>query len=954
MSNMRIERGSTWNKWDFHVHTPYSILNNQFGFDPDPTCSKDVDEFDDYVKALFKRAIEEEIVGIGITDYFSIDGYKRIRCQYLNDPEKMASLFPNPDDRDRISEMCIFPNIEFRIPTFIGKGANSVNYHVIFSPELTPDEIELYFLGKIQIEHSYGEKVPLCRSSIELVGRDYKKHNSASGSDYHVGLDKITVDEKEVIDILDDLKFKDKYMILIPVDEDLSSVPWNGRDSISRKILYQQCHCLLTSNENTRMWALGKYGVEAQIEEFGSLKPCLWGSDAHSYDRLFRPCENRYCWIKAEPTYEGLQQIRYEPGDRVAIQQNKPDEKDPHQIIDYIIFDNEDFQVEPIYLNEGLTAIIGGKSTGKSILLRHIAKCIDARQVTERESGLAGNKSKLDASATVVWKDGTSDERKIIYIPQAWLNQTVDESTGNSQLNKMLQNILQQQAEIGTASIYLKTEIEVIMDSLRHHILDYVAARKSIEECDRYLRENGRCSAFQTVIDTLEIKRAKLSSEAGITDDELQRYSNLQTQIHDMEQSIENIDRERKALGSIHHPWVYLPSLTTIEHDEMPKYNLESAVFSKKIINDAIANMNSAVIAIWEPTIKDAIKVLDTQQSKIQKDLSSLQVEYKPLHQKVEKSEQLKAIDAQLLDERRKLQKSKEQEDKRRESQKKANDYRSRIIQSRTSVAAAYNKYQKRVTMVPPQNTNLQFEAEILYKKKELFDTINSLFNNRSFRLFRDKYNYDISDYEDFVVDDDLFVALWNAIDDSTISFKGGNTLQTVLERLFSDWYYVHYTVKSDNDTINHMSPGKKALVLLEMIVNMESSKCPILIDQPEDDLDNRSIYSDLVTYLKNKKHERQIIVVTHNANAVIGSDAEEVIIANQAGVESPNREKRFEYRCGAIENVTPLLDENGVPYRGVLNEKGVQEQICDILEGGKEAFNKRKNKYLGIGYAMP
>ena len=45
----------------------------------------------------------------------------------------------------------------------------------------------------------------------------------------------------------------------------------------------------------------------------------------------------------------------------------------------------------------------------------------------------------------------------------------------HSQLNKMLQNILQQQAEIGTASIYLKTEIEVIMDSLRHHILDYVA-----------------------------------------------------------------------------------------------------------------------------------------------------------------------------------------------------------------------------------------------------------------------------------------------------------------------------------------------------------------------------------------------------------------------------------------------------------------------------------------------
>lgn len=171
--------------------------------------------------------------------------------------------------------------------------------------------------------------------------------------------------------------------------------------------------------------------------------------------------------------------------------------------------------------------------------------------------------------------------------------------------------------------------------------------------------------------------------------------------------------------------------------------------------------------------------------------------------------------------------------------------------------------------------------------------------------------------------------------------------MQTALERLFSDWLYVHYTVKSGNDTIVNMSPGKKALVLLEMIVNLEKSKCPILIDQPEDDLDNRSIYTDLVSYLKAKKHERQIIVVTHNANVVVGADAEEVIIANQRGKESPNRETRFEYRTGSIENTTPVLDEHGIRYPGVLNQKGIQDQICDILEGGRDAFELRRKKYI-------
>ena len=76
---MHIERGSTWNRWDFHVHTPYSIMNNQFGFDPDPEWKTDIAEFDEYVRTLFTKAVDKGIVAIGITDYFSIDGYNYSR-----------------------------------------------------------------------------------------------------------------------------------------------------------------------------------------------------------------------------------------------------------------------------------------------------------------------------------------------------------------------------------------------------------------------------------------------------------------------------------------------------------------------------------------------------------------------------------------------------------------------------------------------------------------------------------------------------------------------------------------------------------------------------------------------------------------------------------------------------------------------------------------------------------
>jgi hypothetical protein len=130
---MYIERGSTWNKWDFHVHTPYSILNNQFGFDPDPEYKTDIIEFDNYVKKLFESALQEGIVGIGITDYFSIDGYKRIRNEYLNNPNKLAELFPDEGKLSKIQKIYLFPNIEFRLDTFVGYYEHSVNYHVFFS-----------------------------------------------------------------------------------------------------------------------------------------------------------------------------------------------------------------------------------------------------------------------------------------------------------------------------------------------------------------------------------------------------------------------------------------------------------------------------------------------------------------------------------------------------------------------------------------------------------------------------------------------------------------------------------------------------------------------------------------------------------------------------------------------------------------------------------------------------
>jgi hypothetical protein len=115
------------------------------------------------------------------------------------------------------------------------------------------------------------------------------------------------------------------------------------------------------------------------------------------------------------------------------------------------------------------------------------------------------------------------------------------------------------------------------------------------------------------------------------------------------------------------------------------------------------------------------------------------------------------------------------------------------------------------------------------------------------------------------------------------------------------------------------------------------------LIDQPEDDLDSRSIYDEVVPFLKAKKKERQIIMVSHNANLVIGSDSEQLIIANRNGNDRKNEDgKQFNYLTGSLE-FTHDYDE---ACEDTLKAQGVCEHACSILDGGKAAFQNRKNRY--------
>ncbi len=116
-------------------------------------------------------------------------------------------------------------------------------------------------------------------------------------------------------------------------------------------------------------------------------------------------------------------------------------------------------------------------------------------------------------------------------------------------------------------------------------------------------------------------------------------------------------------------------------------------------------------------------------------------------------------------------------------------------------------------------------------------------------------------------------------------------------------------------------------------------------MDQPEDDLYNRSVYEDLVSFVKNKKKKRQIIIVPHNPNLIVGADAEQIIVANQEGQERgrDNKKFKFEYVSGSLENTFELSESQ---QKAILFRKGIRQHVCEVLEGDQIVFEKREKKY--------
>jgi hypothetical protein len=145
---------------------------------------------------------------------------------------------------------------------------------------------------------------------------------------------------------------------------------------------------------------------------------------------------------------------------------------------------------------------------------------------------------------------------------------------------------------------------------------------------------------------------------------------------------------------------------------------------------------------------------------------------------------------------------------------------------------------------------------------------------------------------------------------------------------LFStDHLTVRYEISYDGVDIQKLSPGTRGIVLLLLYLALDDSDDrPLIIDQPEENLDPKSVFDELVSLFIAAKAKRQVIMVTHNANLVINTDADQIIIAT-AGPHQPGGLPPISYQSGGLENAA------------------IREAVCEILEGGDKAFRERARR---------
>lgn len=1019
-------RGSEWRRWDLQVHTPFSALSNGFGND-----------LEHYARCLFAAAHEHEVAVIGVTDYFGIDGYRWL-VELRKDDVQLRKVLGD-ELAEASKEILLLPNVELRSREIVrgsdGKDSR-VNYHVIFSEELRPDEIDEHFLRQLRftVQSAPGtadEEFALTTPNLEALGNQLKgEHESfRDRSDLFIGMMNAVVGHEGVTRVLEEQpsRFKDRYLIVVPSDEDLSEISWDGQGHHSRKLLLQKAHMLFSANEGTRQFGLGRRHESpgAFRSEFKSLKPCIHGSDAHSPDELFTSSLGRSTWIRANPTFNGLRQLLYEPEERVYIGREPPPlsriAENSTKYVAELSFartaaavEREAWFSDGVLLNPGLIAIIGNKGSGKSALAdvlgllgdsssRRYFSFLQEDRFLRPKGGLG---SMFEATAT--WRSGevvTKDldavldpamPERIKYIPQNYLETICTElrETSSTEFDKEVEEVIFSHVEnpdrLGKQTLqelidYRTSERESAI-ALLHSELS--GANRAIVDLEARLT-----SPFKRALESeLEQRRAELKAHLEAKPKEVEQPSAESAQDVAAQQELADAVAAIQALDS-----EIVATRTTLEVAQ------RKVVAADRLI-ERMDNLVAQIDRFFHESKGDVAELgldaeglvsLTTQRELIVEEQKSVigerdaaraaldeDVEGSLAHRRAAASKRAEVARAQLdapnrryqeylhrlaIWERRRLELEGDAEqpgtlhgvearlkallnvpDELEAHRQLRLKIMRRIYAAKGQLLSDYRELHAPVQdfiqshPVADEVNALEFTASIAVDgfvegilgrvhqgrrgsfqgERDGRERLRSLVVNADFdsaagvqafiEQIEHAFTHDLRDEaaKEIQVAEQL---------------RQGHSKEALYDFIFGLGYLrPRFALLWRKKPLDQLSPGERGTLLLVFYLLIDRRDLPLMIDQPEENLDNETIALLLVPAVKFAKSHRQIILVTHNPNLAVVCDADQVIhsvIDKVAG-------NRITYSAGALE------------------DPEITRRVVDVLEGTKPAFDLRDARY--------
>lgn len=984
--DVQSKRGSLWHRWDPHIHTPGTALNDQYtGSDP----------WESFLGAI--ETSSPPIRALGITDYFGIERYEEV---------------VNAQREGRLRNVgLIFPNVELRLGIETAK-ASAINIHLLFSPH-DADHVERIKRFLLEFEFPYlGESYRCQRDDLIRLGRAHKPGLTDDDAARSEGANQFKVNFDQLRQALSKNEWVKKNTLIAVAggEKDGTSGLRDATASFAaqRKNVEGLAHIVFSANpKQIRFW-LGKEAasVEELESQYNGCKPCLHGSDAHSAAKAGQPDGERLCWIKGDLAFDSLRQACIEPEERVFIGAEPPrGALDSHTINSVNVTNAPWITNGGVELNSGLVAVIGARGSGKTALVDLIAAggLALSPHLNERSFILRAKQHLGDSQAELQWASGEKTGNE--------LTQTdMEEFLASPYVQYLSQQFVDQLCSAEGLDDALVAEIERVIFNA-HPLGERQGADSFKELLDAYL-EGSRLKRVRQ-------QQALTKASADLTEERVKKdgLKALEKDRDERKRAIEKDKSDRKSLvakgneeRAKRHEQISIAVDAKRQLVDQAKRRQQALLHLQNDVDDFRTRQAPALLAElqearepaglsatdWDAFKVDYIGAVDTLLAERIKQagqaVASLQGPSKsdpPVQANADPTISLIPAGANLADQtlsllERELARLRALVGVDQQNAKRFTTLSDKITKAETALAKVVQQIERiqgadeRIRALVDSRRAAYaaiFEA-IVEEEKALADLyapikarIDSAAGSLSKLSFSVRRNVDIRKWAEmgeslldlrtsgpFKGRGELLRAAhagllpaWGTGDAAQAAaalfdFVKANegALRTHMPenvefrgwaRSISDWLYstdhitVSYGLQYDGVDIEQLSPGTRGIVLLLLYLAIDAEDDrPLIIDQPEENLDPQSIFQELVHRFRDAKKRRQIIIVTHNANLVVNTDADQVIVA-QCGPHRPGQLPVITYDCGSLENPR------------------IRQHVCDILEGGERAFKERAKR---------